>query len=349
MIRIQNIYYMLSYAFQTLQSQGYKELAVEEFANTGELCAAILSQGIGLQLKRGLHREYLLRTEPLSAVRGKIDLSESIKTQSLLKPQLVCSYDEFSVDSKLNRILRSTMELLLHAEISKKRKKELKSLLVFFRDVKLVDFKYLDWDIQLNRNDATYRMLIGICYLVVMGLIQTQSDGTMKLMDFFDEQRMSRLYEKFILEYYRRHYPDLSADASQIPWALNGEDGYLLPAMQTDVTLQKGSMVLIIDAKYYEQTMQVRFDKHTIDSANLYQIFTYVKNKDYSFEENPHVVSGMLLYAKTDESVQPEAVYLMHGNSIRVGTLDLNQDFSKIAWRLDSIVQEHFEGIEKIN
>ena len=45
-------------------------------------------------------------------------------------------------------------------------------------------------------------MLISICYLVVKGLLQTQSDGTIKLMDFLDEQRMHRLYEKFILERY---------------------------------------------------------------------------------------------------------------------------------------------------
>jgi len=31
-------------------------------------------------------------------------------------------------------------------------------------------------------------MLISICYLVVKGLLQTQSDGNKKLMDFLDEQ-----------------------------------------------------------------------------------------------------------------------------------------------------------------
>ena len=35
-----------------------------------------------------------------------------------------------------------------------------------------------------------YRMLVSVCYLVLKGLLQTQSDGTTKLMDFLDEQRM---------------------------------------------------------------------------------------------------------------------------------------------------------------
>lgn len=37
MIRIQNIYYMLAYAFQVLNEQGYKNIATEEFDNTAEL------------------------------------------------------------------------------------------------------------------------------------------------------------------------------------------------------------------------------------------------------------------------------------------------------------------------
>ena len=126
MIPIQNIYHMLAYAFQILREQGYKSIATEEFHNVAELCAAILCKGDSGQLKRGLGREYIEQTEALSTVRGRIDISESIKTQSIQKQQLVCSYDEFSVDSYLNRILKTTMELLLRADIAKTRKKELK-------------------------------------------------------------------------------------------------------------------------------------------------------------------------------------------------------------------------------
>ena len=52
MIPVQNIYYMLSYAFQSLQAQNYKNLATEKLHNTAELCAAILDKGISIQLKR---------------------------------------------------------------------------------------------------------------------------------------------------------------------------------------------------------------------------------------------------------------------------------------------------------
>ena len=78
-------------------------------------------------------------------------------------------------------------------------------------------------------------------------------------------------------------------------------------------------------------------------SSNLYQIFTYVKNKEAEFGNEPHRVSGMLLYAATDEAIQPDNSYQMSGNQISVKTLDLNRDFSEIAAQLNAIVDKHFE------
>lgn len=335
---------MLAYAFQVLNENGYKDIETEQFDNVGELCAAILAKGVALQLKRGLGKEYIPQTEPLSSLRGKIDIAESIKTQSILRKQLVYTYDDFTVNSYMNRILKSTMELLIRSDISKARKKELRKLLVFFGDVEPLNVYDINWRIQYNRNNQSYRMLISICYLVVKGLLQSNTAGSTKLTDFLDEQRMCRLYEKFILEYYRKEHPEIKASASQIPWQLDDNFSSMLPVMQTDIMLSKGNTVLIIDAKYYGHTTQSQYGVHSLHSGNLYQVFTYVKNKDAEFGDEPHVVSGMLLYAQTDETVQPNHVYHMSGNQITVRTLNLNLPFKKIAAQLDEIVESHFSN-----
>lgn len=346
MIPVQNIYYMLAYAFQVLNENGYKNIETEQFDNVGELCAAILAKGVALQLKRGLGKEYIPQTELLSSLRGKIDIAESIKMQSMLRKQLVCTYDDFTVNSYMNRILKSTMELLVRSDITKARKKELRKLLVFFGDVEPLNVYDINWQLQYNRNNQSYRMLISICYLVVKGLLQSNTSGGTKLMDFLDEQRMCRLYEKFILEYYRKEHPEIRASASQIPWQLDDDFSSMLPVMQTDIMLSKDDTVLIIDAKYYGHTTQEQYGVHTLHSGNLYQVFTYVKNKDAEFGNQPHIVSGMLLYAQTDEAVQPNHVYHMSGNKISVRTLDLKRPFSDITFQLDKIVTEHFVNTE---
>ncbi len=341
MIRCQNIYYMLSYAFRVLQEQGYREMALEEFPNVAELLAAILCRGVSIQVKRGLMREHTLCEEKLASPRGKIEISESMKTQAFLKRQVACVYDEFSVNAYPNRILKTTFHLLLKGKISKERKKAIKRLLIYFDDAKLLDIHRIEWNRRYDRNNQSYQMLISVCYMIIKGLLQTTEHGSVKMMDFLDDQQMSRLYEKFILEYFRKHFPRIGVSAAQIPWILSEDSSRaMLPVMQSDITLLYGRKILIIDAKYYSQTTQVQYEKHTIHSANLYQIFTYVKNKDAELEDEAHEVSGLLLYAKTDEEICPNNVYWMSGNKIAVRTLDLGGEFAEIARQLNAIAEE---------
>ena len=340
MIPVQNIYYMLSYAFQALQTQTYKNLATENFHNTAELCAAILDKGVSTQLKRGLGRDYVPKSESLSTLQGKLNISQSIKTQALLKKQMICTYDEFSTNTPFNQIIKSTILLLLKANITNTRKKSLRNLLLFFSDVDEIDLRFVNWNQRYNRSNQTYQLLIGICYLVYNGLLQT--DGTTKIMDFFDEQRMCHLYEKFLLEYYKKEHPELTANASQIAWQLDDTENQMLPKMQTDIMLSKGNNILIIDAKYYSHMTQQQYGTNTLHSNNLYQIFTYVKNKEFELRNVEHTVSGMLLYAQTNEDIIPHNTYQMSGNQITVRALNLNQNFSGIADELDAIINNSF-------
>lgn len=334
MIKIQNIYHMLSYAFKVLRADGYSKCATEEFENTADILSAILLKGIEIQIKRGFQREYIEITEPLSGLRGKIDVTESIKTQSIIRHQMVCIYDDFSVNSYVNQIIKTTLQLLLRHNIPALRKKELRNMLLYFKDIDTLDLYKINWKVNFNRNNQSYQMMINVCWLIIKGLLQTDNNGNMKLQKFLDEQRMCKLYEKFILEYFKKEFPRLKVSSSRIPWNLDDEDNDILPVMQSDIMLSFKEKILIIDAKYYSRTLQTNYDKNTIHSSNLYQIFTYVKNRDI---ENTGNVSGMLLYARTHESMLPDKKYQMSGNTIRVKTLDLGCDFSEIANQLDSI------------
>lgn len=342
MIKIQNIYYMLSYAYQVLRSEGYEKCANEEFENAADLLSIILCKGVAVQIKRGLGREYRDITEALSGPKGKLLITESLKQNTLMNNRVVCEFDEFSVDAYMNRILKTTMSVLLHSDISRENKKELRRLLLYFDKVTEMNPSQINWHQRFNRNNQTYEMLINVCYLIIKGLLQADVAGNVKLQKYIDEQRMSRLYEKFILEYYRKEHRELKVSASQIPWALDDGISAMLPVMQSDIMLEKDNQVLIIDAKYYTHATQTQFDNHKIHSNNLYQIFTYVKNMDSNFGLEKHEVSGMLLYAKTDEDVLPDNDYWMSGNRISVKTLDLNTNFENIAGALDKIVETYF-------
>ena len=340
MIPIKNIYHMLCYAFSVLNENEYNKVGTEDFENTLELFAEILNIGIKKQIKQGLVKDYIEENEVTSLIRGKINISNSIKDQSFLKRQLYCTYDEFSINCYLNQIIKSTLNLILKNDLSKERKSKLKKILPYFREVDTLDVNKINWKIRYDRNNQNYRMIIGICYLTIKGLLQTEDRGNAKLMEFLDDQRMSRLYEKFILEYYKLEYPEIKVHSPQIKWQLDNDNSWLLPVMQTDIVLSYGDKTLIIDAKYYGNIFRKHYDVNTLHSGNLYQIFTYVKNKEIELSDKSHEVSGMLLYAKTDEKLVPNQKYTMSGNVICIKTLNLNQDFSLIKKQLDDIVHE---------
>ena len=90
---------------------------------------------------------------------------------------MICSFDEFSVNSYLNRIIKTTMDVLIKSEISSERKKQIRKLLIYFDEVDLLDKKSINWNLRFNRNNQTYQMLIFICYLILNGLLQTTKNG----------------------------------------------------------------------------------------------------------------------------------------------------------------------------
>lgn len=130
----------------------------------------------------------------------------------------------------------------------------------------------------------------------------------------------------------------VKANPSFIDWNVDDGEIDFLPQMKSDITLTYGNKIMIIDTKYYGRTMQKNplFNKSSLISANLYQIFTYVKNRD---KNNSGIVSGVLLYAKTDEEITPDNDYSIGGNRISVKTLDLNADWSEIKEQLNAIVE----------
>ena len=341
-IYIKNIYYMLSYAFRVLNEKEYRKIEAESFENAAELLSEILILGVQKQIKQGLVKDYIDVTEDISSPKGKINITESINDLSFIKGKLNCTYDEFSLNCYLNQILKSTMNLLVRSDISRKRKKNLKNLLMYFREVDLIDIKSINWKIRFDRNNQTYKMLVNICYLVINGLIHSEASGDVKVMEFLDDQLMSTLYEKFLLNYFRKEHPYLLAHAPQIDWQIDSGVDFLLPKMKTDVTLECGGRILIIDAKFYSQNISENYGKSIHHTSNLYQIFTYVKNKALELEGIDVEVSGMLLYARTNESIQPDSDYVMSGNMISVKTLDLNQEFNVIKEQLDGIILDYF-------
>ncbi|MAU83690.1 MAG: hypothetical protein CME34_17835 [Gordonia sp.] len=251
-----------------------------------------------------------------------------------------CDFDEYEVDTPHNQALKSVIILLLrHGEVKEPRRDALRRVLPYLDEVTLISPRSIRWDaLTYHRSNASYRLLIGVCELIVRGLLPTEDTGAARLSEWMSDDAMSRLYERFLRQYYAFHHPELSPGAPTIAWDLDSPSLFSgqLPAMQTDVTLRRGGRALIVDAKYYKQNLQEsQYGKETIHSGNLYQMLAYVKNED---TEHDGSVAGLLLYARTDAGAQPDLDVVIQGNRIGAQTLDLNQPWASIAARLEEVL-----------
>ena len=340
-ILIRNIYYLLAYAFSDLRKQDYQLVGGEDFEHISDLMAEILTNSTSFLLKRGLYREYITSHQSLPTLRGKLDVVRSARNLAVGKQLLECEVDDLSENNIFNQIIKTGLVLLAQdKDVSKPRRDAIKKILPFFSTIDMLNPSAIPWTtVRYQRSNRLYELPVHICAYVINRTLIDPNKEKQKLM-MFSEENFNRLYEKFVLEYYRRHHPELKANADVIDWNFDTAQSIgweYLPKMITDITLHKGEKTLIIDTKFYSQILRSKFDKYTYNSNNFYQISAYIANMDVHHTGN---VSGMLLYAQTDNESIPDSEFQIRGSAskIYVRTLDLNQDFANIRERLEDII-----------
>lgn len=338
---LQNVYVMLAYAFRSVRGDGVRPLSSEPFTHLHDLLAEILVQGVSAQIKRGVHRDYNLNTDSLLTIRGRVDMGQTAITRTSGRSEVVCEFDEYQVDTPLNRTLKSVMMLLARrGEVDTARRNKLRQLIRHLQEVSDIHPSSIRWDtFSYNRLNADYRLLLGVGELIVHGLLPKDSPGDTNLEAWVPEEEMHALYERFLLEYFKFHHPQLVPSAPRVPWDLDeGQHVHSqLPAMSTDLVLRKGNKRLVVDAKYYSQPLaQGRHGKRTVRSDHLYQILAYAKNLDV---DQDGTVAGLLLYAKTDDKEHPNLEVTIQGTRIAANTLDLSAPWEHLADQLNRIPQ----------
>lgn len=329
-IPIRNIFYMLSYAYNTLHLSEYQQIGTEKFDHVKELYARILSVGLPVLIRGGLSKDYISLEETSNVVKGKIDVNATIKQNTLINKKLAIVYDELSEDILFNQIIKATLVYITRSpQLSRATRRQFYGLLPYFEQVSDVELDLRLWkQVRYNRQNIRYQFVIDICRYFYEALLFDDNEATHTTKDPIDKKRLATLYEKFLLAFFKRESP-YKVSSPHIKWDV--DDGIVdaLPNMETDLVLQNGEKTFIIDAKLYSDNMSDRFKngKPKQLSNNLYQLFAYLEN--WQRKEN-EVLAGMLLYAETKAEIQPSHQYKMKGKQIFIEALDLNQDFAGI-------------------
>jgi 5-methylcytosine-specific restriction enzyme subunit McrC len=94
-----------------------------------------------------------------------------------------------------------------------------------------------------------------------------------------------------------------------------------MPTMMTDVSLESPTRKLVIETKFYGETLRRHHrseQRATVNSSHLYQLFAYLQN--LAIKDN-RTVDGLLLYAQAERELLLDLN--MFGHDVRVATVNL--------------------------
>mgnify|MGYP003594853162 CR=1 FL=1 len=331
MIRVENIYYLLCYAWDHAELATAREVSGVSSNRMEHLLAHVLAERVGELLRRGLHREYRTFEEELCAPRGKMDVSATLKRGLIGVGRVACRVDELDHDLLLNQIIQATIDRLLCAIDDRELAQRLGS--VRRRLPKIAPLEVRPEHVaraQLHRGNAHYRFVLHVCELLLRQLLPQRTAGRYRFIDFRgDERAMGLLFEAFVRHFLIREQRQFKVKRDHPRWMLDPLTPLaksVLPTMQTDMTLSAPGRRVIIETKFYREPLRVGRDgRRRLRESHLYQLFAYLQNLEAAAQRAD---IGLLLYASAGAHFDHQ--YRLGESRLRACALDLDQPWQAV-------------------
>lgn len=356
-IPIKNVYYMLCYAWNLFNYANKKIFGNEAFENIHNLLAKLLVEEVKKLIKRGFHHYYIEETTATSRLRGMVNFSNSFTQMTYIKKQMICTYDEYSNNVLFNQILKSTLlNMLNYPGLNLDLKKSIRKIIPSFNAVKTIAINNRDFSLlKFNRNNLNYQMIMHICKLYYLDLIASKADRGLEFPNF-DGEQMPRIYESFLLNFYKIHLnsSEYSVSANNIKWNLDTNQAKEWADLfeieenpgnrRTDIVIQNNEkqIQLILDAKYYENMLVPGYrseNRSTYIQSHLNQIRGYILDSRFSGSKY-----GALLYPSVnyDPRYEKGKFISIKGAPVIVKAVNLNSEWSQIEGDLLNFVEKVF-------
>jgi 5-methylcytosine-specific restriction enzyme subunit McrC len=340
-IRVQNVYYLLCYAWDYLEERSLVDLHAVTGDRVENLLGQVLRDGVSRLFRRGLDRGYVVIEEDGRRLRGKVLISETAQRLLLNQGRVICLPDELTVDVPHNRVIKAGITALVGIPtLDKGVCRGLLDLRRRLGDVTDVDLTPTAFrTIQLHRNVAGYGFLLNVCQLIARSFLPEAGTGRRRFHPFVaNEQEMGALFQAFVRNFLKREQADFEVSAPKVDWDVvpfREADLAWLPAMQTDIVLESRDQKIVIEAKYYATPHQAFHGARKLISGHLYQVLTYVSHLRV---EPGQERTAVLLYAGAGQEQRLE--YRLGGHRVLVRGLDLSVEWREVHRQLLGLARE---------
>ena len=232
-------------------------------------------------VKKGIKSDYVALEENLNFLKGKLNINEQIKRNSIHKERFYVRYSEFLSDININRIIKTTLKFLYKKSNSSKNQQKIRELLFIFDEVlECEDYKNFFAKLVINRQVKHYEQTLLWCKIFLLNNSFTPHKGDdLGFALLFD---MNALFESYVGNFIKKSFPGTILQHSEKHLVEDPKSFKLRP----DIFL-KGKF--IADTKW-----KIISSRDGISQADLYQLYAYGKK---------HPCDGKLhlIYPKIDD------------------------------------------------
>ena len=215
-------------------------------------------------VKKGIKSDYVALEENLNFLKGKLNINEQIKRNSIHKERFYVGYSEFLNDIKINRIIKTTLKFLYKKSNSSKNQQKIRELLFIFDEVsECENYKNFFAKLVINRQVKHYEQTLLWCKIFLLGNSFTPHKGDdLAFALLFD---MNALFESYVGNFIKKKFSGTILQHSEKHLVENPKSFRLRP----DIFLKDK---FIADTKW-----KIVKSRDDISQADLYQLYAYGK------------------------------------------------------------------------
>lgn len=226
-------------------------------------------------IRPSFHHEYVNMTDEIGHIKGKLDFQRQVLKLPSELHTFACSYDEFSLDNPINRLIKAALKKILDVsknENNKKRAFNIYSLMNEIED-EVISPSY-NSKLHFNRLNEKFKGIAEFCFMILFGSTYSAEEGSQQYyalifdMNLVFERYVTKLLRTSLPEYAFSYQTDLHLASDYHPtFEYCRNKKRVIPDI---IVKEKEIPIAIIDTKY-----KPHLSKGYISNADVYQMIAY--------------------------------------------------------------------------
>ena len=349
-IPVRNLWLLMLYASDLFRARGAGNAGLEDSPDDlPDLVAEILTRAVDSRLRKRLSSGYRHRELSLNRVRGRIDVLTTERHQLLARGMVACRFDELTIDTPRNRLVRSALETISRIVTRPDVAHRCRALAGDMKAMGVAGNAPTRAETstdRIGRHDAGDAHMMAAARLALDLALPTEATGS-NVLPLPDRQEVwvRRLFERAVGGFYdvslSPHGWQVRCGCSLV-WPIerrtSGIDA-IMPNMRTDVVLDHKELGrrILIDTKFTSIVTSGWHREQTLRSGYLYQVYAYLRSQVGRGDLLADHAEGLLLHPAIGESVD-EAI-VIQGQQIRFATVDLSASAADIRSQLSRLCE----------